>query len=122
MTKSSGTILDGKRRPAGRGAVRAAGQGAGMRPRSHPGDVLRTLAFSMLLGMPLPAVWAATAADETPEASEGISEVVATAPHREENARDVPVSISVVDSNLIPSHGNGGDNIKQLAFRVPSLN
>jgi iron complex outermembrane recepter protein len=114
MTKSSGAILDGKRQPTG--------QGAGMRPWSCSGALLRTLTFSLLVGMPLPAAWAAAAPDETPAASEGISEVVVTATHREENAKDVPVSISVVDSNLITSLGNAGDDIKQLAFRVPSLN
>jgi iron complex outermembrane receptor protein len=70
----------------------------------------------------MPLASALAAADETPAADEAISEVVVTATHREENAKDVPVSISVVDSNLITSLGNAGDDIKQLAFRVPSLN
>src|SRR3569833_284360 len=114
MTKSSGAISGGKHQSAeGR---------ASTGPRSCSGDVLRTLIFSLLLGMPLPAAWAAAAADETPAAGEGIAEVVVTATHREENVKDVPVSISVVASNLITSLGTGGDDIKQLAFRVPSLN
>jgi iron complex outermembrane receptor protein len=65
----------------------------------------------------------ALAADETPAGeNESISEVVVTATHREENQKDVPVSISVVDTNLIQSLGASGDDIKQLSFRVPSLN
>jgi iron complex outermembrane receptor protein len=60
---------------------------------------------------------------ETAEVSNpSLAEVVVTATHREENARDVPVSISVVDPNLLTSLGNSGADIKQLAFRVPSLN
>src|SRR6185437_16292051 len=85
------------------------------------GDARRALVLSLFSGMPLSGAWAAPA-DETAEAGEAISEVVVTATHREENAKDVPVSISVVDSNLITSLGNAGDDIKQLAFRVPSLN
>jgi iron complex outermembrane recepter protein len=83
--------------------------------------VLRTVGLSLLLGLSLPAAWAA-AADETPAESEAISEVVVTATHRAENEKDVPESISVVDTNLITSLSNSGDDIKQLAFRVPSLN
>ena len=65
----------------------------------------------------------ALAADETPSAdSDSLAEVVVTATHRAENEKDVPVSISVVDNNLIQSLGNSGQDIKQLAFQVPSLN
>jgi len=84
--------------------------------------MLRTLAFSVLLGGPVPATWAAAGADDAPESSDAISEVVVTATHREENVKDVPVSISVVDSNLMTSLSDGGDDIKALAFKVPSLN
>jgi len=85
------------------------------------GDAGRALVLSLLLGMPVSGAWAAPA-DETAEAGEAISEVVVTATHREENAKDVPVSISVVDSNLMTSLGNSGDDIKALSFKVPSLN
>lgn len=85
---------------------------------NRSGDFLRTSFFGLLFGLS----GAATAADETPGSEEAISEVVVTATHRAENAKDVPVSISVVDSNLLTSIGNSGDDIKQLAFRVPSLN
>ena len=89
------------------------------------GQMGRTLVLLCLLSLPLPVVWAAAAPAENeaaPAESDSIAEVVVTATHREENAKDVPVSISVVDSNLITSMGNAGDDIKQLAFRVPSLN
>jgi len=83
-------------------------------------DVCRALVFSLLSSLPIRM---ALAADEASTAeSDSLAEVVVTATHREENVRDVPVSVSVVDSNLIQSLANSGDDIKQLAFRVPSLN
>jgi iron complex outermembrane receptor protein len=84
------------------------------------GDVGCALVFALLLSQPMQA---ALAADESPAGgSDALAEVVVTATHREENQKDVPVSISVVDNNLIQSLGSSGDDIKQLAFRVPSLN
>jgi iron complex outermembrane recepter protein len=80
------------------------------------------LVLLTLSGVPLQAALAADTPAESGAESEALSEVVVTATHREENAKDVPVSISVVDENLITSLGNSGDDIKQLAFRVPSLN
>jgi iron complex outermembrane recepter protein len=74
---------------------------------------------SVLLGFSLPVVYGA---DETTSDAGDVSEVVVTATHRAENEKDVPVSISVVDSTLIASLQNSGDDIKSLAFRVPSLN
>ena len=76
----------------------------------------------LLSGVPLQAALAADTPADTSAEPESLAEVVVTATHREENAKDVPVSISVVDENLITSLGNSGDDIKQLAFRVPSLN
>jgi iron complex outermembrane recepter protein len=112
MTKSSGTILDGESRPEGRST--------GKMPRNRSWDLCGALVLVTLSGVPLQAALAAEApAEAEPEA---LAEVVVTATHREENAKDVPVSVSVVDTNLITSLGNSGDDIKQLAFRVPSLN
>jgi iron complex outermembrane recepter protein len=85
-------------------------------------DVYRGLVWATICGVPLQVALAAEAPAEAAAEPEALSEVVVTATHREENAKDVPVSISVVDSNLITSLGNSGDDIKQLAFRVPSLN
>jgi iron complex outermembrane receptor protein len=90
---------------------------------NQSGDVSRALVILFLLSPPIQLALAADAADEAPSAgSESLAEVVVTATHREENARDVPVSISVVDSNLLTSLSTSGDDIKQLSFRVPSLN
>ncbi len=85
--------------------------------------VSRALVLSLMLSQPIRLALAADAPAEAADAnSDSLSEVVVTATHREENARDVPVSISVVDGNLITSLGSAGEDIKQLAFRVPSLN
>ena len=82
-------------------------------------EIRRALVLSLLSGVP----FAASAADETATAdSDSLAEVVVTATHRAENEKDVPVSISVVDNNLIQSLGDSGQDIKQLAFEVPSLN
>jgi iron complex outermembrane recepter protein len=82
-------------------------------------DVRAALGLLAMASLPLQSVMAADAA---PADSDTISEVVVTATHREENEKDVPVSISVVDSTLLNSLSNSGDDIKQLAFKVPSLN
>ena len=77
-------------------------------------EIGRALVLVGLTGLPMQF---ALAADETPNAdSDSLAEVVVTATHRAENQKDVPVSISVVDSNLIQSLGNSGQDIKQLAF------
>ena len=84
------------------------------------GEIGRSLVLSLLLAQPMRT---ALAADETAAAEpESLTEIVVTATHREENAKDVPVSISVVDNNLLQSLGTSGEDIKQLAFKVPSLN
>jgi iron complex outermembrane receptor protein len=81
-------------------------------------DIRSALALLTVAALPLQAAMAA----EAPADSDAISEVVVTATHRAENEKDVPVSISVVDSALLGSLSNSGDDIKQLAFKVPSLN
>jgi iron complex outermembrane receptor protein len=85
-------------------------------------DVRRALALLTIASLPLQAALAAdTPADTGPDA-DSLAEVVVTATHREENEKDVPESISVVDPTLITALGESGDDIKQLAFKVPSLN
>ncbi len=87
-----------------------------------PGEVRHAWVVAMLAVLPLRGVLA-DAAEETAGADTGtLSEVVVTATHRAENEKDVPVSISVVDNNLLTSLASAGDDIKQLAFKVPSLN
>jgi iron complex outermembrane recepter protein len=85
-------------------------------------DVRLALALLAVAALPLQVAMAADAPADTGADADSLAEVVVTATHRAENEKDVPVSISVVDSNLIASLGTSGDDIKQLAFKVPSLN
>jgi iron complex outermembrane receptor protein len=53
--------------------------------------------------------------------SDTLAEVIVTATRREENAQNVPESISVLSGDALQVLGDTGDDIKQLAFKVPSL-
>lgn len=77
----------------------------------------------MVLGLPLRAALAAdTAPADSSTDTDSLAEVVVTATHREENEKDVPVSLSVLAGDSLQVLGDAGDDVKQLAFRVPSLN
>jgi iron complex outermembrane receptor protein len=51
-----------------------------------------------------------------------VADVIVTATRREEKLHDVPVSASVLTGEPLEAIGSAGDDIRQLAFRVPSLN
>ncbi len=85
-------------------------------------DVRFALALLIAAGLPLHVAMAADTPADTGADTDSLSEVVVTATHREENQKDVPEMISVVDPTLLNSLGDSGDDIKQLAFKVPSLN
>jgi iron complex outermembrane receptor protein len=51
----------------------------------------------------------------------GLTEVVVTAQRREENLRRVPLSVSTVDEDRLAAMIEGGEDIRALATRVPSL-
>jgi iron complex outermembrane receptor protein len=85
-------------------------------------DVRFALALLTLAGLPLQVAMAADTPADTGADADSLSEVVVTATHRSENQKDVPEMISVVDAALLTSLGDSGDDIKQLAFKVPSLN
>ncbi|MGH8445649.1 MAG: TonB-dependent receptor, partial [Solimonas sp.] len=76
-----------------------------------------------LYGVALPAAHAQGAGPAPPPPVEGqIETITVTAERREENIQDVPVSVSVLDPNLIEALGSGGQDIRALAGKVPSLN
>ena len=56
--------------------------------------------------------------------SEGtaLAEIIVTATRHEERLIDVPVSASVLAGETLAAIGSAGDDVRQLAFRVPSLN
>ncbi|MGH8264983.1 MAG: TonB-dependent receptor, partial [Steroidobacterales bacterium] len=51
----------------------------------------------------------------------GLEEIVVTAQRHAENAQDVPISLSALDGNQLAAMMEGGDDIRALATRVPSL-
>jgi iron complex outermembrane receptor protein len=85
----------------------------------------------VLLGLPLHCALAAEATATTTDApvssadtgnSDQLQEIVVTATHRSESERDVPVSTTALSGDPLAVIGTGGEDIKQLAFQVPSLN
>jgi len=66
------------------------------------------------------AVVAGAAAAQEPE--EKLDEVIVTAERRAENVRDVPSSISTVSKESLEVLATGGQDVRLLAARVPSLN
>ena len=66
------------------------------------------------------ALPASTVLAQEPEGQ--LDEVIVTAERRAENVRDVPSSISTVDKNTLEVLSTGGQDVRLLAARVPSLN
>jgi iron complex outermembrane recepter protein len=62
----------------------------------------------------------APGADAAP--SDTLAEVIVTATRREQNLNDVPFSTTALAGDPLTALGDAGDDIKQLAFKVPSLN
>ena len=84
-------------------------------PRSQ--HLLHPLAAALALAF-LPAVAQAQAAPEP-----GVLEVITvTAERRVENIRDVPSAVSSLQGETLEVLNSGGQDIRQLAGRVPSLN
>ena len=77
-------------------------------------------AATALLSMPGLTRAADPANSET--ASGTLAEVIVTATRREERLLDVPVSTSVLSGAPLEVIGTAGQDIRQLAFAVPSLN
>ena len=50
-----------------------------------------------------------------------LGELVVTAQRREQNVQDVPISVSALDAERLASMFEGGEDIRALATRVPSL-
>jgi iron complex outermembrane receptor protein len=93
-------------------------------PESIRFAVRRALAASaglvLVAGFAAPAARAAEVAAAEGEGT--LSEVIVTATRREERLHDVPVSASVLTGEPLAALGSAGDDIRQLAFKVPSLN
>jgi len=76
------------------------------------------LALTLAAAAPVHAEEAA-AADAEAAASDAGGEIVVTARHREENAQDVPVAISVIDQESFEKTGNF--TLNQVQQQVPTL-
>src|SRR3984893_2146775 len=81
--------------------------------------MLAAVAATSIL-MPAAVQAAATGAD-TGE-SDTLAEVIVTATRREQNLNDVPFSATALSGEPLLTLGGAADDIKQLAFKVPSLN
>src|ERR1700682_4079133 len=71
--------------------------------------------------MPAAARAAGTAAADT-AASDTLEVVIVTATRREQNLNDVPFSATALSGDPLLTLGHAGDDIQQLALKVPSLN
>ena len=75
-------------------------------------QVRRTVAAALAMALPLPAAWAQ---DTT------LEPVMVTAQRRTENVQEVPVAVSTLDNEKLAVLGSGGEDIRFLSGRVPSL-
>jgi iron complex outermembrane recepter protein len=84
-------------------------------------STLRTRLFGILLLGTVSAP--ALAQSETTAAEDnGLGDIVVTAQRREESLQDVPVSVAVISGDRLDAIQAGGNDIRALAGRVPSLN
>jgi iron complex outermembrane recepter protein len=74
------------------------------------------IAASLFVGAALPALAQTPVNDE-----QGLGEIVVTAQRREENLQDVPLSITAVRGDKLDAIAAGGQDIRFLSGRVPSL-
>ena len=74
----------------------------------------RSLAVAIAMALPVPAAWAQSAPTV-------LGDVMVTAQRRSENIQDVPVSVSTVGGERLEILGSGGDDIRFLSAKMPSL-
>ncbi len=67
------------------------------------------------------AAMPARAQDDVRAGADDGGEIIVTAQRRQENIRDVPLAVSVLDGNRVATLAEGGADILSLAGRVPSL-
>src|SRR5712675_513501 len=80
------------------------------------------LAALAATGFLMPTARAAGTAAADTAASDTLEVVIVTATRREQNLNDVPFSATALSGEPLLTLGSAGDDIKQLAFKVPSLN
>ncbi|QJB69392.1 TonB-dependent receptor [Parasphingorhabdus halotolerans] len=89
-----------------------------MRLPSHTQISCLALAGAMLAGgLSQPAL----AQDGEQADPSALTEIIVTAQRREENLQDVPLSISTISDEKLAAIGSGGQDVRALSARVPSL-
>lgn len=85
---------------------------------------LRPLAIAIAMLLPVAPVMAQDTAAPTPQEKEAVTldAVQVTAQRRVENAKDVPVSLTAIDGEKLNVLASGGEDVRFLSGRVPSLN
>src|SRR5512134_2046027 len=76
--------------------------------------VRNAVAAAIAMALPLPAAWAQ-------ESGATLEAVMVTAQRRSEDIQDVPVAVSTLDNEKLNILGSGGDDVRFLSGRVPSL-
>src|SRR3984885_15012510 len=98
----------------------------GWRDSQLPWRIKGGLALTVAVGTTvasglIPGIGCATDAAIADSEPAALQEVIVTATRREEKLNDVPESVSVLTGDDLQVLGDAGDDIKQLAFKVPSL-
>ena len=83
--------------------------------------VVNPLALSLALALAAPAVVAQTAPANTDQGAKTLDVITVTAEKREEDIQKVPISISTIPAEELDVLRLGGDDIRSLSARVPSL-
>src|SRR5882762_9182573 len=102
-------------------------EGFGMKTTNCLAQRLSLFSASMLTAVAatsilMPAAARAAGAGVDTGESDTLAEVIVTATRREQNLNDVPFSATALSGEPLLTLGGAGDDIKQLAFKVPSLN
>jgi len=83
---------------------------------------MRTIGTSGFIAAVLATGIITPALAQTAPTSAGLPDIVVTAQRREENLKDVPVSVATISGDRLDAIQSGGNDIRGLAARIPSLN
>jgi len=82
----------------------------------------RVLALAIALGLPVFALAQEAVPAESASDATTLDTVTVTATRRAENAQNVPIAVSAIDGEKLDAIRSGGDDIRFLSARSPSLN